>query len=251
MWRDWRVRLAAAAIAVVTVVLIVDRGLASVAAQRLARQVACVADLPNAPRVRFGGALFTLDAMRGQFDQIVVEIDELPRDQVTARRVRAVLAGVTTPAGLLRGEPGPHDIRIDSAEITAVIDLASIVPPGRPVSLSATEDGLLAAATTATLQGQTLPVTLYARPALMDDQLVSVPEEVEVLGLRLGNEALLERVAGTVDLSRPLPALPDGLGYTAVAVDGEGLRLRIDGADITAIVASPNGTTDEKGACGR
>jgi hypothetical protein len=100
----------------------------------------------------------------------------------------------------------------------------------REVSLRA-EDGLVVAATTATVAGRSLPVTVYAEPRLDGGTLRLAPVTVEVFGLRTPAGALSGRRLGS-GVSRALPELPDGMRYTGVSAEPDGLRLAVAGSGV-------------------
>jgi hypothetical protein len=106
-------------------------------------------------------------------------------------------------------------------------------------------DGALVVESTATLGGREVPVTVHARPALEGGALTLTPEWVEVLGFRTDGAAL-PGLRATAGLRRPLPALPDGFGYTSVAVADDGLRVAVTGHDVAVRRGGASGT----GICG-
>jgi hypothetical protein len=113
------------------------------------------------------------------------------------------------------------------------------LPPqvgGRDVTYSA-EDGLLGISTSFGIKPIVdVPLTIFAAPRLTGTTLTLQPRLVRILGAdrKLG-DPLAKLVLTQIkqqDLVRALPALPTGVTYRSVTVDGGGLRLVIAGTTV-------------------
>jgi hypothetical protein len=113
-------------------------------------------------------------------------------------------------------------------------------PEGRPTTVGA-ENGLL----TATASGGTdeaTPVILYAQPRIRGTVLDIAPDQIEMFGARFPAANVLAEVKAQ-QTTFPLQKLSTGLSYRSVEVLEKGLRIRLDGRDVTMARGSLTGTT--------
>jgi hypothetical protein len=113
-------------------------------------------------------------------------------------------------------------------------------PEGRPTTFGA-ENGLL----TATANGgsdQATPIVLYAQPRIRGTVLDIAPDQIEMFGARFPAANVLAEVKAQ-QTTFPLQKLSTGLGYRSVEVLDRGLRIRLDGRDVTMARGALTGTT--------
>lgn len=209
-----------------------DRTAAAVAADRLADRIRCAADLADAPEVSFGGVAFLPQYGRDRFDRIRVTARNLTLGKIAVSEVSATGRDVRLP------DDGPA--RVGSASVDVTVAYTG-VPGAQRGSITADDAGRLVIDTTAPLLGRTVPVTVYARVELDGTALTILPVEVEVpaVGLRLPADRLPGKALGERGMA--LPDLPAGLAYRSVTATDTGLRLRVEGTDITADAARGGG----------
>ncbi|MBO4208604.1 LmeA family phospholipid-binding protein [Micromonospora echinofusca] len=237
-------RLGALLLVVVLGLLLVgDRIAARLAGDRLAERLACAAGLDRRPEVRIGGFPFATQLLTGRFTEVHAEATDLHLGELRVRQVDAVLRDLTLPAA---GQP----VRVGRLTIGLVLDYAALPDRlgGREVRY-AERDGQLVVSTETQLLGRQVPVTLLARPEIVDGQLRITPGEVEVMGFRRPAEQVLKRMGGATELTRPLPQLPANLRYRSVRATGDGLRVELGGTDVTAQAAGA--ATDRSGRSDR
>ena len=113
-------------------------------------------------------------------------------------------------------------------------------PEGQPTTFGA-ENGLL----TATASGgtdQAIPIVLHARPRIRGTVLDIAPDQIEMFGAQFPAANVLAEVK-TRQTTFRLQKLSTGLGYRSVEVLDQGLRIRLDGRDVTMARGSLTGTT--------
>jgi hypothetical protein len=113
-------------------------------------------------------------------------------------------------------------------------------PEGRPTAFGA-ENGLL----TATASGgtdQATPIVLHAKPRIRGTVLDIAPDQIEVFGARFPAANVLAEVK-TQQTTVGLQKLSTGLAYRSVEVLDQGLRIRLDGRDVTMARGSLTGAT--------
>jgi hypothetical protein len=113
-------------------------------------------------------------------------------------------------------------------------------PEGRPTTFGA-ENGLL----TATASGgsdEPTPIVLHAQPQIRGTVLDIAPDQIEMFGARFPAANVLAEVKAQ-QTTFPLQKLSTGLGYRSVEVLDQGLRIRLDGRDVTMARGSLTGST--------
>ncbi|GAA1034809.1 hypothetical protein GCM10009557_40560 [Virgisporangium ochraceum] len=210
---------------VLTAAVAADRIAARMAAGRLETRLACLADLSAPARVDVRGFPFLAQAAAGRYREIVVTATDISRGGLRVARVEAVLRD-------LRTGDGRTSVGELAVAATAGFDSLPTSLGERPVRYSARGDRL-AITTELALAGQRQPVTILALPRLTDGTLTIQPETVEVLGIQRPAERLLARVGLDRLPSRALPSLAEGLTYRSVEVVDDGLRITVDGHDLS------------------
>lgn len=217
-----------------------DRVAASTAAERLATRLRCATGLPSPPSVAFGGVPFLSQVARGRFDSIRIAADGVPAGrfrvgvEATATGVRLPERGAARAAAVTATITVGYDLlRATSAKAGADPAASGAAEPGAFAGeITADDSGRLLISATRTLFGQTVPVTVVAGPEITDGTLTIRPVEVEVPSVGLRFPAT--RFAALKHLpSADLPALPAGLSWTGVTATPAGLRLTVEGTDLT------------------
>jgi hypothetical protein len=204
-----------------------DRLAGAAAAGLLADRLACAAGLDPRPAVSFGAVPFLVQVVSGRLVDVRVVAHHVRRGDVTVDTVDAHLHGLSLSAGdRMAAEHVSIELTVGYGALPA--ELA-----GHPVSYRAVA-GRLAVDTTVTVAGRPLAVTILVEPRVDGTTLTLAPREVQVLGVRAPLDVLPPGTGLAGDLSRPLPALPAGLRYRSLAATGQGLRLEIDGDNVSA-----------------
>jgi hypothetical protein len=113
-------------------------------------------------------------------------------------------------------------------------------PKGQPTTFGA-ENGLLTATASSGTHKPT-PIMLHARPRIRGTILDIAPDQIEMFGAHFPAANVLAEVK-TQRTTFGLQKLSAGLGYRSVEVLDQGLRIRLDGRDVTMARGSLTGTT--------
>jgi hypothetical protein len=113
-------------------------------------------------------------------------------------------------------------------------------PQGRPTTFGA-ENGLLTATANGG-SGEATPIVLYAQPRIRGNALDIAPDQIEMFGARFPAANVLAEVKSQ-QTAFALQKLSAGLGYRGVEVLESGLRIRLEGRDVTMARGSLTGTT--------
>lgn len=112
----------------------------------------------------------------------------------------------------------------------------------------AAQNGLLGISTSVGIQPIIdVPLTIFTAPRLAGTTLTLVPQKVHILGGDHATTDLLGKLVLTQikqqDLTRTLPALPAGVRYQSVAVDGGGIKVAVGGETVEpfATLKQPDG----------
>ena len=129
---------------------------------------------------------------------------------------------------------GVH-VALSGVSTTALSALPTDVG-GQTVSYSA-QGGLLGISTSVGIEPIIdVPLTIFTAPRLDGAKLTLVPQKVHILGADHSTTDLLGKLVLTQikqeDLTRTLPALPSGVRYQSVAVDGGGIHVTVGGVTV-------------------
>ncbi len=229
--RRLRVAIATAVAGAVVLALAGDRLAANLAATMVASRAACAAGLSSPPSVSVGRFPFLTQVLAGRYDDVEVSARNVRLGDLVARTVDAGLHDVTLP------DPGHVRIGRVTADVTVAYSALPSRVAGQPVTFAGA-NGLLAIGTTVSLAGHQVPVTVLALPQVTGDSLAIVPREVDVLGIRRPIGGALDRLFPAADLTQGLPKLPNGLHYRSASATADGLRVTLEGTDVTAPIGT-------------
>lgn len=148
-------------------------------------------------------------------------------------KLPALPAGVTYRSITPRKD-GVH-VALDGVAVEPLSKLPAQVD-GRPVTYRA-GNGLLGISTAFAIKPiVNVPLTIHTAPRLDGGTLTLVPQSVEILGANRPVDSFLSKIVlGQVkqeSLSRKLPALPPGVRYRSVSVDGAGIKVAVGGVTV-------------------
>jgi hypothetical protein len=137
-------------------------------------------------------------------------------------------------------------IALGGIDTTALSALPASVG-GHTVSYSA-RNGLLGITTRIPLLLTNLPLTIWVQPTLSAGAITMVPRSVQVLGQSHSPSDLIGKLVlsqiSQSQLTRKLPALPAGVDYRSVSVDGQGVHVAVSGVTVrpfSAMASGPKG----------
>jgi LmeA-like phospholipid-binding len=116
---------------------------------------------------------------------------------------------------------------------------------GHTVSYSA-RNGLLGITTRIPLLVTKLPLTIWVKPTLSPGAITMVPQSVQILGASHPPSDLLAKLVlsqiSSSQLTHKLPALPTGVDYRSVSVDGQGVHVAVSGVTVRPFSDLASGT---------
>jgi hypothetical protein len=183
--------------------------------------------------------------LRGETITVVPQRLLLFGRSVPPARVAAQIGGARTeqlphlPDGLTYRSVAPRPdglhIEVGGVVTTPFSELPATIG-GNPVSYSAVNGQLgISISKRLPLLGN-LNLTIFTAPRVDGNTLTFVPQSVEIFGHNRSLDdpiaALILRNIDQSELSRGLPALPDGVGYHSASVNDSGIGLAVDGVAV-------------------
>ncbi len=201
-----------------------DLAAVRVAQSRLASQAQTGADLTARPTVRIQGFPFLVQAVRGRYDRIEIAATDLDRGGVRVSRLQATLSGVKVPLGDALGGK-VLVIPVEDLDATAVVTFADLAHRSGVVGLTITPEGDGVRVTgRVKVLGRTVQASALSRVTLRGGRIAVTARSLRVLGQ--SSPAVLNALAGTLDLLVPIGKLPYDLTLTGLAVTADGVELR-------------------------
>jgi hypothetical protein len=216
-------RLVIVLVILVALLVAADRVALRFAEKAVAEQAQQSANLAETPTVRVHGFPFLTQALRGRYEQIDVTATGLDRGGVRVSSLEATLHGAGVPwREALNGTV--RSIPVRSLEATAVVTYADLAHRSRVVGVTIAPEGdALRVTGRATVLGQTVRVSALSSVSLRGGRIAVTARSVRVLGQ--SSPALVNALAGTLDLLVPVGALPYDLQLTSLRVTPAGLQL--------------------------
>jgi hypothetical protein len=152
------------------------------------------------------------------------------------------------PTGLAYQSVTPESdglhIALSGTSTTALSALPTSVG-GRTVSYTAS-NGLLGISVKISVLVTSIPLTIWTQPVLTAGTLTLVPRSVELFGTNQPASDLVAKLAlsqvSQSQLTRKLPALPAGVNYQSVSVDGQGIHVDVGGVIVRPFSSLPQST---------
>jgi hypothetical protein len=200
-----------------------DRYSVHLAERTVAKQAQVSADLRDQPTVTIHGFPFLTQAVRGRYQRIDVAATDLDRGGVRIARLDATLRGVQLPLSeALRGSVS--SIAVESLDASAVVTFADLAHRSGVVGLTIEPEGKEVRVTgRVRVLGQTVRASALSRVTLRGGRIAVTARSVRVLGQT--SPALVNALAGVLDLVVPVGRLPYGLALTGLSVTPQGVRL--------------------------
>lgn len=200
-----------------------DRVTVRVAETAIAKQAQTSAGLSSRPEVRIHGFPFLTQAVGGKYRRIDVTAHDLDRGGAHVERLDATLHDVEVPLNdALHNEVGA--IPVSGIDATALVTYAELAHRSglTGVTISPTEGGVQVTARV-TVLGQTVRASARSRLALRGNRIAVTAQSLNVLGQ--SSPALVNALAGMLDLLVPVGTLPYGLHLTGLRATPQGVRL--------------------------
>ena len=216
-------RLVIVLLVLLALLVAADRVTVHLAEKAVAEQARTSADLSSTPSVRVRGFPFLTQALRGKYGRIEVTATDLDRGGVRVSSLSATLHDVRIPLSeALDGSV--TRIPVGSLEATAVVTYADLAHRSRLVGMTIVPEGDAVRMTArATVLGQTVQVSALSAVSLRGGRIAVTAKSIRVLGQ--SSPALVNALAGVMDLLVPVGTLPYDLRLTGLEVTPEGLLL--------------------------
>lgn len=216
-------RLVVVLLVLLALAVVTDRVLVRIAETGIAKQVQTSAELQTRPEVHVHGFPFLTQAADGRYSRIDVTATDLDRGGVHVKELDASLRGVQVPlSDALHNEV--ESIPVSSIDATALVTYADLAHRSglAGVTITPSGDGVQVTARL-TVLGQTVRATADSRLSLRGDRIAVTARSLRVLGQ--SSPALVNALAGRLDLLVPVGTLPYGLHLTALEATPAGVRL--------------------------
>jgi len=218
---------------VITLVVLVglavaaDRVAVHVADSQVATQVQQQGRLPGEPTVDITGFPFLTQAVSGTYDDVIISMTADQLGQPAGTSAEVSLHGVHLPLSDVLSR-SVSKIPVDRVDGTATLSYALLSQQiGHGTTLAYAGNGLRLT-TTATILGQSVPLTAVGRVRLDGDVLVIDAEQASAAGVTVPS-ALVTRASSALDLRYRIPALPFGLKLTGVRPTADGVVVDVLG----------------------
>jgi hypothetical protein len=201
----------------------VDRVALHLAEQAVAEQAKSSAQLSATPSVSAHGFPFLTQAVRGRYTRIDVRIHDLDRGGVRMAELDATLHGVQVPLSeALSGDV--TSIPVEALDATALVTYAELAHRSGivGVTIEPEGDGVRVTGRVSVL-GQTVRASSLSKVSLRNGRIVLKATSTRLLGMT--SPAVLNALAGALDVVLPVGTLPYDLELTDLRVTTEGLRL--------------------------
>lgn len=201
-----------------------DRWVVHLAEQTVAKQAQTSADLRTRPTVAIHGFPFLTQAVRGRYERIDVSANDLDRGGVRLSRLDVTLLGVQLPlSDALHGSVS--SIAVESLDASAVVTFADLAHRSGVMAMTIEPEGADVRVTgRVRVLGQTVRASALSRVSLRGGRIAVTARSVRVLGQT--SPAVVNALAGVLDLLVPVGRLPYGLTLTGLEVTPEGVLLR-------------------------
>jgi hypothetical protein len=206
-----------------------DRVAVNVAEGQVAQKLQERGKLAGRPSVDITGFPFLTQAAAGTYDDVRISLTAADLGQPAGTRADVDLRGVHLPLStVLSGSVSR--IPVDRVDGTATLTYPLLSQQiGHGTTLTWAGDGLRLS-TTATILGQSVPLTAVGKLRLDGDELVVDAEQASAAGVQVPS-ALVSRASSALDLRYRIPALPFGLRLTTVRPTPDGVVVDVVGND--------------------
>lgn len=217
-------------LALLALLLVVDRAGAAYAGRSLAGELQRAGALPQRPTVDVGGFPFLTQVVRGRYDHVEVAARDVPAGDTTVARLDAVLTGARVPLGqAVSGEVRQVPVERVEARVLLPYDELARSSGERRLTLAPAGDRVRVRGEVEVL-GQRLGAAAVSTVTLEGDDVVVTAQSFEV-GNGLADALLTRALQGRLDLRVPVRDLPYGLVVQSVAVEPEGVVVRTAATD--------------------
>lgn len=203
--------------------VVADRVTVRIAERAVSEQVQTGAELSTRPQVRMRGFPFLTQAADGRYGRIDVTAEDLDQGGVHLERLVAALHDVRVPlSDALHGEVGA--IPVSGIDATALVTYVDLAHRSRLVGMTIRPAaGGVEVTARLTVLGRSVQATAMSSLSLRGGRIAVTARSLTVLGQ--STPALVNALAGRLDLLVPVGTLPYGLHLTGVDATAAGVLL--------------------------
>jgi hypothetical protein len=229
-------RLVVVLLVLLGLLVVVDRVTLHLAEKAVAEQARTSGGLSTTPKVTAHGFPFLTQVLRGRYDRIDLQVTDLDRGGVRMKELDATLRGAEVPLGDALGGK-VEAIPVQGLDATAVVTYAELAHRSGIVGLRITPEGDKVRVTgRVSVLGQGVQASALSRVSLRNGRIALRATSLKVLGQ--SSPALVNALAGALDVLVPVGTLPYGLKLTDLQVRPDGLRL-VARSGPTTLTAEP------------
>lgn len=217
---------------VVVPVPFLDDCLARKVTEMIISQMACSGSTGPPPQVTLKGGRLLPQLLGRRLSRIALSMPDTTVGGVRHATFAADLHGVTRPA--------PDTARAEAMDASITIGYADLpVPQGgpRPGFARAPDGSLAVTVASSPEQAKNVRATLFLKLAVDGEKVTVAPARLRVFGHVLPAAKATALTGGV--RSQTLPHLPDGLHYTSISPERDGLHVALDGVATTALSTLP------------
>jgi len=229
-------------VVLVVVGLIADSGARRVAEGRLADGIRTSQKLAEPPSVSIGGTPFLLEAARGRYDDVRLQLGQVDvPGGPTLTSVDAQLTGVTAPLSSLTSSSSTQslpDVRADAVQAQALVSYAALTKTfaaalskdisGLALS-QATSPGDVRVRLSYAIFGFDVPIDASVHLAIKGKKLVATAAPATLANIPAQFQ---DQVAQLMTFSTAVPALPYGLAINGLSVRADGIAFAASGHNV-------------------
>ena len=223
---------------IVGVLLVVaDRFAVRAVEATVATRLAEAGGLPREPQVDVRGTPFLTQALRGRYDDVVVQAADVPAGTLRVSSFTASLRGVEVPlSDAVRGDVVEVPVEALSARAVLSYEQLTAAVADRGLRVSYAGDGRARVTGSVTVLRQTLEASAVSTAVLDGSTVVVTAERFEV-GAALADSVLSRALGNRLDFRVEIGALPYGLALTGLRAAPEGVVLDASARD--AVLRTP------------
>ena len=232
-------RLLAALVGLLLVLVALDRGAVALTERRVASQLQASAGLPSEPSVSIGGFPFLTQAVRGRYGEVRLDADGVPAGTLRVTRLSATVRGLRVPLGeaLAGGVRSAPADRIDARVLLSYADLSRRTGARELEVAEGGAPGTVRVTGRVRVLRQVLSVVALSEVTLEGDEIVVTAQSFDV-----GNgvaDSLVSRALGDrLDFRIAAGALPYGLTVRGVTTTPAGVVATAAAEDVV-LTATP------------
>jgi len=229
-------------VVLVVVAVIADSGARRVAEGRLADGIRTSQRLAEPPSVSIGGTPFLLEAARGRYDDVQLQLGQIDvPGGPTLTSVDARLTGVTAPLSSLNAASGSQalpDVRADAVQAQALVSYAALTKTfaaALPKEVSgltlsqASSAGDVRVRLSYAILGFDVPIDASVHLTIKGKKLVATASPATLAGVPA---QFRDQVAQLMTFSTAVPALPYGLAISGLSVRADGIAFAASGRNV-------------------